>query len=144
MNEVVHYLNTDLDLISCEDPTPLVKAFEDSGLLYALYPADERDGLWYVTFEAEGSAADPTHEPQPPLAAMLTAIEALPEPLRALWDRCPRREFNLGFDFDCDGGPRSLRHELPPELLRRIAAAGASFQITIYRETETEPSSATQ
>ena len=137
MNGVIQYLNTDLDLISPEDPTPLVGALESSGLLRALYAPSGADGLWYVTFESE-ETWEPPREPQINIAAMLTAIEALSGPMRSAWDRCTKREFNLGFDFDCGAGPRSLHHGLPPDLLVRIAAAGASLQITVYRATEAE------
>jgi hypothetical protein len=37
-------------------------------------------------------------EPAPNTGAMLTVVESLAPPLRAVWEGCSRREFNIGYD----------------------------------------------
>jgi len=132
MKRVTRYRNTDLCLISTDDLTELVAAFKAGGV-DVLYPLDKvhmEDGLYYPAFEAEEQYT----EPEPSIAAMLDIIEALPAPLRALWDRCQQREFNMG--FDCGDEPWSYIQTLSPRLLERLAATGACLALTLYPATD--------
>ena len=132
MKRVTRYLNTDLCLISTDDLTELVAAFKAGGVSL-LCPHDElraHEGRYFVAFEANEFYT----EPEPSIAAMLDVIEALPAPLRALWDRCQQREFNMG--FDCGDEPWSYIQTLSPRLLERLAATGACLALTLYPATD--------
>lgn len=65
---------------------------------------------------------------------MLAVVDALAGPLRAVWDGCTRREFNIG--YDCGAEPWAFNQALSAALLGRMAAAGALLRVTIYPERE--------
>jgi hypothetical protein len=121
----ITYLNTDLDLISAGDLTPLAEALETAGVP-PLHVTQGDDGHWYATFEADKQFA----EPKPNIAAMLAVIESFTGPHRSVWDSCTRREFNIG--YDCGAEPWAFNQGLSAELLGRMAAAGASLRVTLY------------
>ncbi|MCE9545176.1 MAG: hypothetical protein K8T25_06630 [Planctomycetia bacterium] len=126
MDDTIFYLNNDLDLVSAEDLTVLAAAIESAGIpvLNAVTLGD--NGLWYASFETNEQYA----EPEPNIAAMLAAIEALPQAVRTAWDRCREREFNIG--YDCGSKPWAFNQGLSTTLLARISAAGASLRLTLY------------
>jgi hypothetical protein len=130
LDGVIGYLNTDLDIISSADLTLLVAAFTAGGVhpLYEVVLGD--DGQRYVTFETEEQHT----EPEPNIAAMLAVIKALSADLRAVWNGCSRREFNIG--YDCGLEPWAFNQGLSAELLGRMGAAGASLRITMYPDRE--------
>ena len=74
MKREIHYLNTDLDLVSPSDLTPLAQALTARGLV-ALHIEEREDGCWSATFETE----EQFREPDPNIAAMLGIIESLDE-----------------------------------------------------------------
>jgi hypothetical protein len=119
------YLNTDLDLVSVDDLTLLAEAFAGAGVT-PLHVTWAENGLWYARFET-----DQQHqEPESNIAAMLCVLDTFPSPLRAVWDKCQQRAFNVGYDTGLE--PFSYSHTLSAAILERMAAAGASFGLTIY------------
>ncbi len=129
MDDRITYLNTDLDLCSPDDLTALAKAFEACGVR-PLHVTCGDDGRWYAKFETREQHA----EPEPDIAAMLAVVELLTEPLRSTWDGCQKRDFNVG--YDCGAEPWAFNQGLSAELLGRMAAARASFRITLYPDRE--------
>lgn len=129
MDGTICYLNTDLDLTSCDDLTALTAVFEARGV-FPLHVTRGEDGLWYATFETEDQHA----EPEPNIAAMVAVVESLGEPHRAVWLGCTRREFNIG--YDCGTRPWAFHQGLSSELLGRMAAVGASLRFTLYPDRE--------
>ena len=129
MDGKIRYRNTDLDLASRDDLTPLAQAFEVGGAA-PLHVTQGDDGLWYATFERD----DHQDEPESDVVGMLAVVESLPEPLRALWERCEQRVFDVG--YDCGDEPWGFNQTLSPALLGRMAAAGASLRITIYPDRD--------
>jgi len=125
MDNTIGYLNTDLDVMATVDLNPLAAAFEASGFL-ALHVTECDDGLWRATFETD----EQFHEPEPNIVAMLTAIESLGPDLRATWNACALREFNLG--YDCGEKPWAFNQGLSNETLARIVAVGATLRWTLY------------
>lgn len=125
MDNTIHYLNTDLEMIGNCDLTELANAFELSGAVSNGITHGE-DGRCYVMFETGEQHA----EPEPNISHFLDMIESLAEPLRSIWMSCSRREFNIG--YDCGGKPWGFNQALSTGLLRRIANAGASIRITLY------------
>jgi hypothetical protein len=124
MDNTIHYLNTDLDLNCGDDLTELADAFTARGV-FALHVTKTDDGRWYATFETDAQH----NEPEANIAEMLAIVESLNEPIRSLWDRCTRREFNIG--YDCGAEPWAFNQGLSTALLGRLAAAGASLRITL-------------
>jgi len=127
MDSAIHYLNTDLDLTSADDLTKLALIFEAGGM-FPLNVNQDDDGLWYATFETNEQHT----EMEPNIAAMLAVVESLSPSLRAVWERCSRREFNIGFICGCE--PWAFNQGLPADLLGRMAAAGVSLRFTLYPE----------
>jgi hypothetical protein len=121
----IRYLNTDLDLVSPDDLTPLTATFTLSGV-FPLHVTHSADGLWHSALEVHGQHT----EPEPDIGAMVSVVESLDEPLRSLWLRCTQREFNVG--YDCGSKPWAFNQGLSTGLLRRVAAVGASLRITLY------------
>ena len=121
----IEYLNTDLDLRSSEDLSPIADVFKSHGV-FALHVTHADDGLWYAIFETK----DSFEEPDPNIVKMLDAIESLKRTQRTIWSRCDFREFNIG--YDCGDEPWSFNQGLSNETLSRIAAVGATLRWTLY------------
>jgi hypothetical protein len=126
---VIGYRNTDLDLTSTDDLTALAAAFETADIP-PLHVTHGEDGRWYATFEAREAHT----LPEPNIAAMLSVVDGLAPPLRAVWEGCSLREFNIG--YICGLEPWAFNQGLSAELLGRLAAAGASLRFTLYPERE--------
>ena len=129
MSGKIGYLNTDLDLVSPVDLTPLSKVFESRGV-FPLHVTSSEDGRWYATFEM----LDQHTEPEPNIVAMIAVAESLRQPHRSVGRGCMLSEFNIG--FDCGAEPWAFNQGLSCDLLRRVAALGASLRWTLYPERE--------
>jgi len=121
----IRYNNTDLDLVSSEDLTPLAAALKAGGVP-PLHVTRGDDSLWYTTLET----SEPYSEPEPNIAAILSVVESLDEPLSLAWRACTQRKFDIG--YTCGRTPWAFNHGLSTETLRRMAEMGASLRITIY------------
>jgi hypothetical protein len=121
----IRYENTDLDLVSSDDLTPLAAAFKSGGVP-PLHVTLGEDGRWYTTLETGERYTDP----EPNIVAMLRVVEALGRPLGLAWKSCMLREFNIG--YTCGREPWAFNHGLSTGILRRMADAGASLRITLY------------
>jgi hypothetical protein len=129
---LIHYLNSDLDVWSADDLTALAAAFETKGM-YALHVTHGEDGQWWATFETSNSY----EEPEQTIAMMLDAVESLDPALLTVWQRCTRREIDIG--YDCGDEPWAFNQALSSQLLGRMASAGLLLRITIYPDRETTP-----
>jgi len=123
---LIHYLNTDLDLVATEDPSSLVAALRARGVFNLYNPEGGTEGPWYVTFETNRTYANP----DPNICALLKAIESLADNERRIWQSALKREFNIG--YDCGDNPWAFNQGLENETLKRMAAVGATLRITIY------------
>src|SRR5262245_48252087 len=90
----IRYLNTDLDLVSARDFTPLTDALAARGVRPLYAPERGGDGQWYSILETEEQYT----EPEATILVMLDAIEAIHDEAKALWTECSKREFNIGYD----------------------------------------------
>ena len=131
MDGKISYLNTDLDLTSSDNLTELAAALEAAGLL-SLHVTQSDDGSWHATFETRDLHT--RIEPEGDIAGMLVIVESLTEPLRSVWSRCTRREFNIG--YDCGDEPWAFNQGLSCALLGRIATVGGSLRVTLYPDRE--------
>lgn len=122
-----HFLNTDLDVVTLRDPTPLVAMLTALGVPALDAPMARDDGHWCVTFEPAGGA-ETTAEST--VLAIVDAIEKLTGEAREIWYVANTRELHLGFE----GGdaPHAFTEALSSETLARAAAAGMSLRFTLY------------
>ena len=132
------YINTDLDLESGFDLSPLTDALESLGVFPLQVLRTEERG-WISALETTTEYKDPETN----ITAMLDAIDALNEEMTALWKKCSLRDFDIG--YECGEEPHYIRNNLSLNTIQRIAQAGAELRITLYglriqRETETEES----
>ncbi|PSR55900.1 hypothetical protein AHMF7605_21540 [Adhaeribacter arboris] len=135
-----NYATTDLFLIASFDLASLAESLVHSGLLpyyVGPYVGPYQDGSWSARFAIGG---DRHQEPDLDIASLLTVMEALPKPSRALWEACILREFDIA--YNCTAQSEDLQQQLSAATLTRIAALGASIRITLYPWTETEASDA--
>ena len=125
MPSLIRYLNTDLDLVSTTELDAVVRALEAGGV-YALHADRRDDGLWHATFETQRTyrAAEEN------VGAFLAVIEGIAPEVRAVWDGCRVREFNVGYDSGDE--PWAFNQGLCARTLGRMAAAGAGLRVTIY------------
>ena len=122
----IHYLNTDLDLVSANELTALTAALESRGL-YSLHMAHAANGLWRASFETETQHV----EPDANIVGICEVLEGLEGQMADALKECTLREFNIG--YDCGSEPHSFSHELSLATLRRIVDVGATLRITLYR-----------
>jgi hypothetical protein len=120
---VIQYLNTDLDLVCDIDPATLATEFESRDLSVNVTHGD--DGLWYILCEDDNDT-----EPEPNIVRLLDAVDSLTDAARAIWQRCSKREFNVG--YDCGDEPWAFNQGLSNDVLRRMATCGATFRVTLY------------
>ena len=136
MDEVTSYSTTELNLYSTEDLTALATALEARGLevRYRALWIDETqwhriaEPQWLWKFNAGGEGW--YDDPEPEVAALLTAVEALAPAAWAAWAGCSRRVLDLG--YYCGTRPFSIRHDLSAGTLGRLAAAGGLLRFTLY------------
>ena len=119
------YVNTDLDLASTEALGPLAGALA-SGRLFALHVEQTRDNVWIARFETDEQFS----EAEPNIAAILSAVEALSEPLKEAWTRCSKREISIGYESGSENTP--LEQERSAETLARMVANGLTMSISVY------------
>jgi hypothetical protein len=134
----ITYLNCDLVLQSPHDISTLAALFQncDMKLLHVTHGDDTN---WYATIEPD----DFYDEPAKSIDALLTVIEALPQPLKNDWLNCSPREFNIG--YDCGDEPWAFNQSLSTDLLGRMAKIGGTLRITLYpdRFSKTDAAPAT-
>jgi hypothetical protein len=123
----IRYVNTDLELRSTADLTAFGATLTQRGF-FVMQLTQADDGLWWANFELDNELND--SEPEVTIAAMLDVLEDLPRRLKRDWKACMLREFDIG--YDCGDKPWAFSQVLSAELLRRIAAIGASIGITLY------------
>lgn len=121
----IKYVNTDLDLTSSVDLTPLLEHFEPLGV-FSIYINQEADGRWISILETTPEYPDPESN----IRAMLDVIEASSEDIKTIWHACTQREFNIG--YECGDEPWAFNQGLTTATLRRTAEVGATLRITIY------------
>lgn len=122
---VITFLNADLDIATRGDPSALITML-DALEVYGINDVLAPDGERRIGFESSSNA-----DPETTVTRLLAAIEALRGEAHAAWTTCTVREIHLG--FDCGETPRSLTHTLSSATLARVAGAGMSLRITLYR-----------
>jgi len=124
---ITRFIVTDLVLYSDGDLTALAEVLEAQGLMAIHRPLPIDVPMWIFQGDCCGEEFD---GPETEIAAMLAVVESLDPHTRVLWDGCSRRVFD--FAYDCGVKPFTVRHDLSPGTLARLAAAGGSLRITLY------------
>lgn len=122
----IHYLNTDLELESPKDLTPIVKIFEDvlGQEVFNLYNSKVR-GHFLATFEIMTVDA-----PDSVIQCFCMVAECLEDEAKTLWDGCYKKIFDIGYEGGV--GYKSYTDEIRTETLKRVADLGACIRITVY------------
>ena len=135
-NGLTRYRTTDFDLTSPDEPTALSAALANRGFDLARAIMQYSDGVWFCGFAWCGSDVG-YDNPESEIADALSAIESLDPLVRAAWDGCSFRLFDMA--FDCGVEPDYFRQDLSAAILVRLAAVGATLRITLYPDRETGP-----
>jgi hypothetical protein len=139
--EDFHLANVDLELASSESIQPLIIELGDNA--YALYPGGE---------VGDGKSAGLEIGDYPPgedwiyksyddkenliggvdvlISAFCDLIENLSADSRQIWDKCHRKEFDIG--FESGNTIKSFHTQIRAETIKRCAELGASIMITVY------------
>lgn len=128
------YLNTDLDIESLEDLSPLIKVLKRKCDL--LHGEKDEEGLWRVSIEARNSGfvGSEGHDPEADISEILKVIESLRDEIQKLLLGAKKFEFNIGWQSSEERPVGVL--SLSKELLGRVSDIGATMTVTIYPSNE--------
>ena len=130
----IRYLNTDLDIESENDLTPIIEAFgEDVIVMHH----GERHGLNIASFEISSyyRSANETIE------YFCDLVENLSENERKIWNSCCSRTLDIG--YECGSCNQSYHSEIRPDTIKRVADIGARLVVTIYSSSQEKRSDQT-
>ena len=139
--EDFHLANVDLELASPKSRQPLIVELGDN--ICPLYPGGEvGDGKsagleigdyppgedWiYRSYDDE---KDLVGGADVLISAFCDLIKNLSPKSRQIWDKCHRKEFDIG--FESGNTAKSFRTRIRAETIKRCAKLGASVMITVY------------
>ncbi len=139
--EDFHLANVDLELASSESIQPLIIELGDN--VGAFYPGGEiGDGksagleiMYYPSFEEDIYQSYDDKEnlvggTDVLISAFCDLIENLSAESRQIWDKCHRKEFDIG--FESGNTAKSFHTQIRAETIKRCAELGASIMITVY------------
>ena len=116
------YLNTDLEIDSREDMTPLVKEFgEDVFVMY--------NGEWGKNFRCSFEVNESMAHANEAISYFSMLIESLSKESQKLWDSALKKVFAVGFE---SGSVEKLELDIEPYVLERAAKLGAKLTIVVY------------
>ena len=118
-----HYINTDLDVASDRDLSPLVAALSALGV-EAVNEFRDESGRYRAGFEVCCFA-----DPESTIDALVAAIKSLTGEARELWSTCSMRVLDLGYECGTEG---RLTQTVSHQTLARAVASGMSLAITLY------------
>lgn len=119
------YLNTDLEIESKQDLSPIVEEFgEDVSVLHQWEFREHQ----HASFEIAGSSLISNADDV--ISFFCSLVDNLPPSAREIWDGCSSRIFDIGYQSGTE--PHSFRSEIRASTIQRAADIGASIVITIY------------
>ncbi len=118
---LIEYLNVDLDL---EAPFDLGELAHALGSVFVLHQTHESPFVCSLELADDDLNFDDT------LTGWIGRIEALDPSACSAWQRCTKRVLSLGVQSGL--GPSSIHYDVPSHLVARLAAIGASLELTIY------------
>ncbi len=139
--EDFHLANVDLELASSESIQPLI--LELGNNIYPLYPGGEVSdgksaGLEIGDYPPDEDWIYKSYDDKEDLiggadiliSAFCDLIENLSPKSQQIWDKCHRKEFDIG--FECGNTAKSFHTQIRAETIKRCAELGASILITVY------------
>ena len=121
------YLNTDLELAADE---PFPRLIEELGCsCHLILPPTDRTPLNCLTAEAAHEQSSDERSPSMDITDLVTAINRLSHFARSDFDRCTKRDFNVGFDCGDDWATQTM---IDPASVAAIASVGGSLTVTLY------------
>jgi len=117
------FLNIDLDLESEDDLTIIVDEFGDNVIVLS---NEKNFGLHKLSFELAGEIGNSEYL----LTQYFSLICSLSSKAREIWDRCLKREFDLG--FECGHGPIDIQEKISNSLIIELSELNVSITVTVY------------
>jgi hypothetical protein len=136
--EDFHFINVDLELESSESVQFLVNELSEN--TYALYCSDidemanlelsveKRNGVYF--YDSYGDEKDLIGGVDIHISEFCNLLENLSEESRRIWDKCHRKEFDIG--FQSGNTSKSFNTQIRAETIKRCAELGATIEITVY------------
>ncbi len=121
--QIIRYRDTDLDVVCDFDPAILVEELDAGVNVAHVHHGD--DGLHYILCEDVSNT-----KPEFNIVRLLDVVDKLSESAKNIWNRCSKREFNIG--YDCGNEPREFNQHISNPTLRRIVDCGGALRITLY------------
>ena len=132
-NNVIRYLNTDLDIESNQPFNKLVQCFKKMQLIEMHYCKNESGKIWSGCFEIEMiSPKSPELTPELTISKFIKTLNGLSGEELKEWNRCKKKTFNIG--YDCGKKPWAFTNSLPSPLIEKLNKHGLGIAITIYPE----------
>ncbi len=116
--EPTSFLNVDLDLESSENLASVAQALAPDA-----YSLERPSGM--ASFELEGVT-----DPDMAILRFAELVERFSAEVRAAWDRCTRRTFDVGIQAGSE--PHASSFRISANALRAAAQIGAEIAITVY------------
>ena len=124
---VTGFITLDIDVWSNADLDPLIAGLEGVAFVVVDDATRTDDGSRrFVTFELESESVENAEQA---ITTFLDALASAPPTARAAWDASSRRHLNIGVNAPREGSSHVV---LSPAVLRAVAAADASVEITVY------------
>ena len=119
MASETHFLNVDLDIESDGHVQAFAAFFEENAVVLS---AESH----FLSVESAGGSQTLAET----LRSLIDLIETSPPEIRAAWDRCSRRSFNIG--VQAGASPRYVELGVPADLVAAIAGLGGDIIVTVY------------
>jgi hypothetical protein len=133
MNDT-QYRNVDLELESASNLAPLAEYFADRA--HVLFSGRVEDSFHLALETLCVGCTEPllpTLDADACIQDFIALISQLPPSLRALWDGCSSRVFDVG--FDAGTAPMPFRQILTENTLTAVSSVRAAVRITIYPQS---------
>ncbi|HEX6313304.1 MAG TPA: hypothetical protein VFZ73_00530 [Gemmatimonadaceae bacterium] len=117
------FLNVDLELVTTVDPSPLLAHWRDTLVLLRDSTDAGRRTIWA---ELPGTPRDVNSA----IDELARHVEDLPGRLRALWDACDDRCFNVG--VQAGRAPQATAFPISAHTIAALTAIAARIEFTVY------------
>ena len=133
-----HFINVDLELESSESVQPLVAELGENILALYCSEIDEMANLELNLYEIKGDDCYKSYDDEKDsvggvnihINEFCNLIENLSKKSRKIWDKCHKKEFDIG--FQCGNTQKSFNTIIQSETIKRCAEIGATIEITVY------------
>ncbi len=134
----VHLINVDLELESTESVKPLIDELGES--VFSLYRSDSgeignlelhietRNGVDF--YKSYDDVEDWVGGTDAHIDEFCKLVENLSTKSRNIWDKCHKKEFDIG--FQCGNTIKTFRTSIKAETILKCAGIGASIMVTTY------------